>query len=211
MPFLEVTPSSTIVLYILINSSLYFSSDVIDSVLLPNSVTQDIVGIASSKDDLSTLVSLVALAELVESLQAAGPFTVFAPNNAAFAALPAAEVEDLQKTENKETLVDVLLYHVASGIYNVGNFTEPETDVTALNGDVLHVELGAHDDHRRRKLSEEEITVNGAHIVATYYANNGIIHVVDKVIEHDHSHSSASSMKNFMGITLAMVGAFIML
>jgi uncharacterized surface protein with fasciclin (FAS1) repeats len=210
MPFLEVTPSSTIVLYILINSSLYFSSDVIDSVLLPNSVTQDIVGIASSNDDLSTLVSLVALAELVDDLQGAGPFTVFAPNNAAFAALPAAEVEDLQKTENKETLVDVLLYHVVSGIYNVGDFTEPETDLTALNDDVLHVELGAH-DHRRRKLSEEEVTINDAHIVATYYANNGIIHVVDKVIEHDHSHSSASSMKNFMGITLAMVGAFIML
>jgi uncharacterized surface protein with fasciclin (FAS1) repeats len=190
----------------LTNSSILCFLDLIDSVLLPNSVTQDIVGIAASKDDLSTLVSLLTAAELVDDLQTAGPFTVFAPNNAAFAKVPAAEVEDLQN--DKDALVDALLYHVVQGIYNIENLRE--TDLEALNGDVLHVEVGAH-DHRRRKLSAEEVTINDAHIVDTFYANNGIIHVVDMVIEHDHGDSSANSMKYFMSISLALAGAFAML
>jgi uncharacterized surface protein with fasciclin (FAS1) repeats len=178
----------------------------IDSVLLPNSVTQDIVGIAGSNDDLSTLVNFLSEAELVDDLQEPGPFTVFAPNNAAFALLTSAEVENLQN--NTDALIDVLSYHVVSGIYYVDDLTEG--DLVASNEDVLHVEVGGH-DHARRKLSEEEVTINGAHIVATYYANNGVIHVVDKVIQEDYSHSSASSMKCFMSVTLALGGAFMML
>jgi uncharacterized surface protein with fasciclin (FAS1) repeats len=193
------------------------STDLIDTVLLPTSVTSNIVEIASTKSDLSTLVSLVVSAELADALSADGPFTVFAPNDAAFAALPAAELEDLKKAENKDMLADVLKFHVVSGIYYVEDFTESHYHLDTLNGEEIHIDVGAHD---HRKLAgddhdehEDEVTVNGAHIAHTFYGNNGVIHVVDKVLEDDHSHSSgASSMKMyFMGVTVALVGASIML
>ena len=76
---------------------------------------QDIVAIASGNEDFSTLVAAVAAAGLVEVLQGEGPFTVFAPTNDAFAALPAGLVDKLLLEENKDVLVKILTYHVVSG------------------------------------------------------------------------------------------------
>jgi Secreted and surface protein containing fasciclin-like repeats len=198
-------------------SSCSFSSDLIDSVLLPTSVTSNIVEVASTKPHLTTLVELVVAAELAETLSAAGPFTVFAPNDAAFAALPAAELEDLKKEENKDMLANVLQYHVVRRNRYLEDFTASHYHLDTLNGEEIHIDVGAHDDHRKlaeddHGHDEDEVTVNGAHIIRTFYGNNGVIHVVDKVLEDDHSHSSgASSMKMFIGATLALLGASIML
>jgi len=198
------------------------SLDVIDSVLLPTSVTSNIVGVASAKPDLTTLVSLIGLAELVEALSADGPFTVFAPNEPAFAALSIADVENLEKPENKDQLVDLLKYHVVSGIYHLEDFTDSHYHIDALNGDEIHIDVGPH-DHRKLwgdiaafsmgdEHDHDEVTVNGAHIIKTFYANNGVIYVVDNVLEHDHKHTSGSSLKvHVVGAILALASASILL
>merc|ERR1712157_326488 len=89
---------------------------IIDGVLLPPSRLMDdkpnIVELAQSVDDLSTLVAAVVAGDLVETLSSPGPFTVFAPTNEAFAALPAGTLDTLLKPENKGQLVDILTYHV---------------------------------------------------------------------------------------------------
>merc|ERR1740130_754397 len=87
---------------------------IIDGVLLPSLVPKglNIVELAESVKDLSTLVSAVVAGDLVDTLVSAGPFTVFAPTNEAFGALPAGVVDSLMKPENKANLVDVLTYHV---------------------------------------------------------------------------------------------------
>jgi uncharacterized surface protein with fasciclin (FAS1) repeats len=77
--------------------------------------TADIVGLAASTPDLSTLVAAVKAAELVTTLQGVGPFTVFAPTNEAFAALPAGTLDSLLLPENKAKLASILTYHVVSG------------------------------------------------------------------------------------------------
>ena len=130
----------------------------------------DIVAVASANPDFSTLVAAVSAAGLVETLQGAGPFTVFAPTNEAFAALPAGLVDKLLLPENKDVLVQILTYHVVAGKVMAA-------DVTA--GDVASVEG-----------SNITITVDGgvklngsSNLVATdVAASNGVIHVIDAVI-----------------------------
>ncbi|MGB8861994.1 MAG: fasciclin domain-containing protein [Ilumatobacteraceae bacterium] len=130
----------------------------------------DIVAVASGNPDFSTLVAAVAAAGLVETLQGPGPFTVFAPTNEAFAALPAGLVDKLLLPENKAVLAQILTYHVVAGKVMAA-------DVTA--GDVASVEG-----------SDITITVDGgvklngsANVVATdVAASNGVIHVIDAVI-----------------------------
>merc|ERR1712039_1055298 len=88
---------------------------VVDGVLLPPKaakVDKNIVELAQSVDDLSTLVAAVVAGDLVETLSSPGPFTVFAPTNEAFSALPEGTVDSLLKPENKDQLVDILTYHV---------------------------------------------------------------------------------------------------
>merc|ERR1712007_119755 len=89
---------------------------IIDGVLLPPSALHDdlpnIVELAQSVDSLSTLVAAVVAGDLADTLSSPGPFTVFAPTNAAFGALPAGTVDTLLKPENKDQLVDILTYHV---------------------------------------------------------------------------------------------------
>ncbi len=86
--------------------------------------SQDIVDNAVRANNVTTVVAAVKAAGLVDTLKSAGPFTVFAPNNAAFAALPAGTVETLLKPENKGTLVDILTYHVVSGKYKTADLTD---------------------------------------------------------------------------------------
>lgn len=131
---------------------------------------EDIVAIASGNEDFSTLVAAVSAAGLVETLQGEGPFTVFAPTNEAFAALPAGLVDKLLLPENKDVLVKILTYHVVAGAVM-------SADVMA--GDVPSVEGG----NIAVTTNDGGVQVNGANVVtADIVASNGVIHVIDAVI-----------------------------
>ena len=138
----------------------------------PAAEAQTIVAIAASNPDFSTLVAALKAAELTDALAGAGPFTVFAPTNAAFAALPPGTVENLLKPENKAQLQAVLKYHVLGGAIEssalVGKtLTSPPT----LQGGTLEIN-GKHG-----------VKVAGANVVkADIRGSNGIIHVIDKVL-----------------------------
>ena len=129
----------------------------------------DIVAVASGNPDFSTLVAAIQAAGLVETLQGTGPFTVFAPTNAAFEALPAGLLEKLLLPENVAALTAILTYHVVAG-------QVMSTDVTA--GDVATVEGSTV-----AITTDGGVKVNGANVVAVdVAASNGVIHVIDAVI-----------------------------
>jgi uncharacterized surface protein with fasciclin (FAS1) repeats len=129
----------------------------------------DIVAVASANPDFSTLVAAVQAAGLVETLQSEGPFTVFAPTNDAFAALPAGLVDKLLLPENKDILVAILTYHVVSGKVMAADVTAG--DVPSVQGENIAV------------TTDGGVKVNGANVIATdVEASNGVIHVIDAVI-----------------------------
>jgi uncharacterized surface protein with fasciclin (FAS1) repeats len=128
-----------------------------------------IVEIAASDPNFSTLVAAVDAAGLVETLNGAGPFTVFAPTNDAFAALPPGVLDALLLPENKDLLVKILTYHVVPG-------TVMAADVTA--GEVATVE-----GQNITIATDGGVTVNGAAVLQTdIVASNGVIHVIDAVL-----------------------------
>jgi uncharacterized surface protein with fasciclin (FAS1) repeats len=131
---------------------------------------KDIVDTAVGAGSFTTLVAAVEAAGLVETLKGPGPFTVFAPTDAAFAALPAGTVEDLLKPENKDKLVAILTYHVVPGKVMSTDLTEGMKAATVQGGEVtITLDGGAK--------------VNGAVIsAADIPASNGVIHVIDSVI-----------------------------
>ncbi len=138
----------------------------------------NIVEIAAGDDRFSTLVAAVSAAGLAETLQGPGPFTVYAPVNDAFAALPEGTVETLLKPENKEQLTNVLLYHVddrkltAEMIPNGSNYFKP-----VLASERLCITKGASG------VTIDDGTGQMANVViANIEADNGVIHVVDKVL-----------------------------
>ena len=130
----------------------------------------DIVDTAAGNDSFTTLVAAVKAAGLVETLKGDGPFTVFAPTNEAFAALPAGTVEDLLKPENKDKLTAILTYHVVPGKVMSGDLKDDMSATTAQGGEVkIDLDNGP--------------MVNDAKIInADISADNGVIHVIDKVI-----------------------------
>jgi uncharacterized surface protein with fasciclin (FAS1) repeats len=131
---------------------------------------QDIVDIAAGAEDFSTLVAAVKAAGLVDTLKGDGPFTVFAPTNAAFKALPAGTVETLLKPENKDKLTAILTYHVVAGKVMAA-------DVKA--GEVATVQGGK----AKIEVKDGVVTIDGAKVTKTdIVASNGVIHVIDKVI-----------------------------
>ena len=131
---------------------------------------EDIVAIASANEDFSTLVAAVSAAGLVETLQGEGPFTVFAPTNAAFDALPAGLVDKLLMPENKDVLVKILTYHVVSGAIMAADVTAG--DVASVEGGMIAVTT-----------NDGGVQVNGASVVSPdILASNGVIHVIDAVI-----------------------------
>ena len=133
---------------------------------------KDVVKVAASSPDHTTLVSAVKQAELVDALSNAGPFTVFAPTNAAFAALPAGTVDDLMKPENKEKLQDILQYHVFVGNLSTTLLQDGQT-LNEVNGGNITINKGA----------DGKIKINNsANIIATIPASTGIIHVRDAVL-----------------------------
>lgn len=128
-----------------------------------------IVDVAVGNEDFSTLVAAVQAAGLAETLSGDGPFTVFAPTNDAFAALPAGLLDALLLPENKDTLVKILTYHVLEG--------EVTSDMVSA-GDVATVE-----GQNITITTEGGVKVNGANVIATdVMASNGVIHVIDAVI-----------------------------
>ncbi|TCP39703.1 fasciclin domain-containing protein [Rhodovulum marinum] len=137
----------------------------------PMKSTPDIVDIAASNDQFSTLVAAVTAADLVGTLKGDGPFTVFAPTNAAFDALPPGTVETLLKPENKDQLVKVLTYHVVPGAVTSDQLAGQRLNVATVQGQTVHVD-GTHG-----------VRVNKARVTsADIMASNGVIHVIDKVL-----------------------------
>lgn len=131
---------------------------------------KDVVRIAVSSPDHTTLVTALKAATYVDVLSNAGPFTVFAPTNAAFDKLPAGTVEGLLKPESKDALRNILEYHVSVGVYKLENLTNGQK-LNQVNLD--NIEIGVKDG---------KYTVNGANIVATVPASNGIVYIIDAVL-----------------------------
>ncbi len=131
----------------------------------------DIVDTAVSAGSFSTLVAAVQAAGLVDTLKGDGPFTVFAPTDEAFAALPEGTVESLLLPENKDQLVAILTYHVVPAKVMSGDIAGKRAKVLTVQGDRLSVN------------ARNGVKVNGAEVVqADIEASNGVIHVIDEVI-----------------------------
>ena len=145
------------------------STEVVDTTVMEEVAANDIVAVASSTEGFSTLVAALTAASLVETLQGEGPFTVFAPNDEAFAALPAGLLEKLLLPENIAVLTSILTYHVVAG-------KVMSTDVTAgdaptVEGSTLALAL------------MDGVQVNDATVIAAdVEASNGVIHVINKVL-----------------------------
>ncbi len=136
-----------------------------------NDSDKDIVTLAVNTEFLSTLVAAVKAGDLVGVLQGEGPFTVFAPTNDAFAALPAGTLESLLKPENKEKLVSILTYHVVPGKVMSTDLSNGMSAKT-VNGAFVNVSIGA-----------SGVMINDAKVTtADILASNGVVHVIDKVI-----------------------------
>jgi len=131
----------------------------------------NVVQVAVGSKDHTTLVTAVKAAELVDALSNAGPFTVFAPTNAAFEKLPAGTVEGLLKPENKDDLTTILQYHVSLGVFKPAMFQDGQSIGQVDGGNITITK------------KEDGLYVNGtAKIIASIPAANGIVHVIDGVL-----------------------------
>ncbi len=132
--------------------------------------SNSIVDIASSEEAFSILTAALSAADLVDVLAGEGPFTVFAPTNAAFEALPEGILEALLAPENRDVLVAILTYHVVPGEITASDLMEGDVDTVA--GSPIMV-----------MLSDGGVMVNDANVVqADIMASNGVIHVIDRII-----------------------------
>ncbi len=131
----------------------------------------NVVQVAVSSPDHSTLVTAVKAADLVNALSNAGPFTVFAPSNAAFEKLPKGTVEGLLKADQKDALTDILQYHVYVGVLKTDQLMDGQ-NLGMVNGGNIQITM-----------QDGKPVINGkAHIVASVPASNGIVHVIDEVL-----------------------------
>ncbi len=131
---------------------------------------ETVVAVAAGNPDFSTLVAAVKAAGLVDTLNGAGPFTIFAPTNAAFAKLPKGTVEELLKPENKAKLTAILTYHVIAGKVMAADVKTMMAKT--VQGESLDV-----------KVADAGVMVNNAKVVKTdIKAKNGVIHVIDTVL-----------------------------
>lgn len=132
---------------------------------------KDIVDVAVGSKDHSTLVTAVKAADYVQSLRNPGPLTVFAPTNAAFDKLPKGTVEGLLKPEKQGDLQKLLQYHVTPAVYETKWLKDGQT-LGQASGAKVKIAVG----------KDGKVTVNGANIVASVRASNGIVHVIDAVL-----------------------------
>jgi uncharacterized surface protein with fasciclin (FAS1) repeats len=135
-----------------------------------NESAANVVKVAVNSKDHSTLVKAVQAADLVNALSNNGPFTVFAPTNAAFEALPKGTLEELLKPENKGKLQDILYHNVQVAVYKTENLTDGQI-ITMFDGtpETIHIVDGKY-------------KIGDANIVGSVLASNGIVHVTDKVL-----------------------------
>ncbi len=132
---------------------------------------KNVVQVAIGSKDHSTLVKAVQAADLVDALSNAGPFTVFAPTNAAFDKLPAGTLDGLLKPEKKNDLADILQYHVSLGVYKPEALTNGQVLGQANGGNITITKEG------------DKIKINGtANVITTVPASNGIVYVIDGVL-----------------------------
>jgi uncharacterized surface protein with fasciclin (FAS1) repeats len=133
--------------------------------------TRDLVDTAVAAGSFKTLAKALTAADLVPTLKGAGPFTVFAPTDEAFAKLPAGTLEMLLKPENKAKLQRILTYHVVAGKVTAADVIKLQS-AKAVSGDTIAIASNG-----------SRVTVDGAHVVKTDIgASNGVIHVIDAVI-----------------------------
>lgn len=133
--------------------------------------SMDIVDTAVGAGSFTTLVAAVQAAGLVDTLKGEGPFTVFAPTDEAFAALPAGTVESLLLPENKDQLISILTYHVIPGKVMSGDIAGKQMEVTTVQGSMANID------------ATSGVMIDGANVVtADIEASNGVIHVIDAVI-----------------------------
>lgn len=131
---------------------------------------KDVVKIAVGSPDHTTLVTALKTANLVNALANAGPFTVFAPTNAAFDKLPKGTVDELLKPASADKLRNILQHHVTTSVYELADLTDGMTLSMADGGSVTIAKAG------------DVVTVDGAKVIASVRGSNGIVHVVDGVI-----------------------------
>lgn len=146
--------------------------------------TKDIVdtAVGAEGEIFSTLVAAVKAGGLVETLKGKGPFTVFAPTNEAFAALPKGTVEDLLKPENKAKLVKILTYHVVAGEVKAADVVKVKSAKTVEGSEV------------KVTVKDGKVLINESNVVKTdIICTNGVIHVIDKVLLPKQLKSSATS------------------
>ena len=132
----------------------------------------DIVDTAVNAGSFNTLVAAVQAAGLEDTLRGDGPFTVFAPTDEAFAALPEGTVESLLMPENRDQLVAILTYHVVAGEYMSGDLAGQTLSVETVQGDTVDIDA-----------TGDNVMVDGATVImADVDASNGVIHVINEVI-----------------------------
>jgi uncharacterized surface protein with fasciclin (FAS1) repeats len=145
--------------------------------------TKNIVENAVNSPDHTTLVAAVKAAGLVDTLESAGPFTVFAPTNEAFAKLPGGTVDSLLKPENKQMLTKVLTYHVVAGRLSTGDLKkmikegQGKAELKTVSGGTLWVM-----DHDGKIMLQDEKGGTATIMIANVYQSNGVIQVVDSVL-----------------------------
>jgi len=154
---------------------LTFSSLVLVGILVAATAqaqqTKNIVDTAVAAGSFTTLAKALTAADLVPTLQGPGPFTVFAPTDAAFAKLPAGTVENLLKPENKDKLRRILTYHVVPGTVRAADVVKLQS-AKAVSGDTITI-----------KVADGKVNVDAANVTQTdIQASNGVIHVIDSVI-----------------------------
>ena len=144
---------------------------VISPLIAAPASAKDIVDTAVAAGSFKTLVSAIKAAGLVETLQRPGPFTVFAPTDAAFAKLPAGTLNSLLKPENKAKLVAILTYHVVPGRTMSADLNGKDLRVKTVEGEEVTID------------GRKGVMVNNAHVInPDIAADNGVIHVIDTVL-----------------------------
>ncbi len=145
--------------------------------------SKNIVQNAINSTDHTTLVTAIKAAGLVETLEAPGPFTVFAPTNEAFSKLPAGTVDNLLKPENKDMLTKILTYHVVAGRVNADDLKKMikqghgKAQLKTVSGGTVWAS-----DHDGRIMLQDEKGGTATITIANVYQSNGVIHVVDSVL-----------------------------
>jgi uncharacterized surface protein with fasciclin (FAS1) repeats len=149
---------------------IFFAASLVVLVAHAQDDPKDIVDIAVGSKDHTTLVTAVKAADYVTALKNPGPLTVFAPTNAAFDKLPKGTVEELLKPEKKGELEKLLQYHVTPSVYELKWLKDGQKLGQANGGKVVVA------------VKNGKVTVNGANVIASIRASNGIVHVIDAVL-----------------------------